>query len=135
MSEAKKELNKLTIEDILKRKKFFEEKKQETKELYIKSLDSTITIKKPSKELLIDCLSMEDEGDGDTYLVYESIVSPDLHSKELRDAFADQIKEPTDIVDILFDYMEVRDISIELINMSGNGGVKPVDEIVDNLKK
>lgn len=135
MSEAKKELNKLTIEDILKRKKFFEEKKQETKELYIKSLDSTITIKKPSKELLIDCLSMEEEGDGDTYLVYESTVSPDLHSKELRDAFADQIKEPTDIVDILFDYMEVRDISIELINMSGNGGVKPVDEIVDNLKK
>ena len=135
MSEAKKELNKLTIEDILKRKKFFEEKKKETKELYIKSLDSTITIKKPSKELLIDCLSMEEEGDGDTYLVYESTVSPDLHSKELRDAFADQIKEPTDIVDILFDYMEVRDISIELINMSGNGGVKPVDEIVDDLKK
>ena len=135
MSEAKKELNKLTIEDILKRKKFFEEKKKETKDLYIKSLDSTITIRKPSKELMVDCLSMEDDGAGDAYLVYESIVSPDLHSKELRDAFSDKIKEPTDIVDVLFDYMEVRDIATELINMAGNGGVKPVDEIVDNLKK
>ncbi len=51
----------ITIEDILKRKEFFKNKKKETKKLYVKSIDACIVVEKPDKELLFDVQEMDDE--------------------------------------------------------------------------
>lgn len=124
-----KNLNVLTIEDILKRKDFFKEKKKETKKLYIKSIDSCILIEKPSKELIYDSQDMQDEKDSDAYLVYECIKEPNLHSKELLDSFKDEIVQPFDILFEIFDTLEVTNIARELVKMAGYSSVEEVEEL------
>ena len=48
---AKKEV--LSLKDILKRKEYFKNKKNETKELYVKGLDGNIVITKIIKKSLL----------------------------------------------------------------------------------
>lgn len=118
----------ITIEDILKRKDFFKNKKKETKKLYVKSIDACIVVEKPDKELLFDVQEMDDEF-ADSYLVYECLKEPNLHSPEVLEAFKDKIKEPTDILFEIFDTFEVADIARKLVAMSGYDGVEEVEEL------
>ena len=126
----------ITVEDILRRKDFFKEKDNRTQELYVSSLDADIIIKKPSKELLLESSEMDDDVEANSFLVYECIKTPDLHSPALHEMFKDKIKEPWDIVYEVFDVMEVSDIADMLIDLSGRGGVKSIsDSMTEEIKK
>ncbi len=117
---------KLTLQELLRRKEqMLEAKKTKaTKELYISSIDATITIEEPDGALCRDAADME-AGDGDKYICYECIKEPNLKSKEVQDAFG--CAEPMDIVEVLFKPGEIPQIAMECMKLAGfAGGVEAV---------
>ena len=79
---------KLTLAELLRRKEqmIASKKIKKTMDLYIKSIDSVITIEEPDGALCRDANDME-AGEGDKYMCYECIKEPDIKSKEVQDAF------------------------------------------------
>ena len=123
-----KKHTKITIEDLVRRKEqMLQSKKQKkTKELYVKSLDGTITITEPDAALARDAQEMEDSGD--SYIVYSCVTEPCLKSKELQEAFG--CVEPMEIVEKIFDVGEIPQIAVERIKLAGYiDGVKPIDDL------
>ena len=117
---------KLTLAELLKRKEQMLESKKTKKtiDLYVKSIDATVTIKEPDGALCRDANDM-DAGVGDKYLCYECITEPNLKSKEVQDAFG--CTEPMDVVDIIFEPGEIPQIAIEWMKLAGYmGGVEQV---------
>ena len=117
---------KLTLAELLKRKEQMLESKKikKTQDLYVKSIDATITIEEPTGALCRDANDM-DPGEGDKYLCYECIKEPNLKSKEVQDAFG--CAEPMDVVDIIFAPGEIPQIAIECMKLAGYmGGVETV---------
>lgn len=117
---------KLTLTELLRRKEqVFESKKtKKTQELYIKSIDATITIEEPTGALCRDANDME-AGEGDKYMCYECIKEPNLKAKEVQEAFG--CTSPMDIVDIIFAPGEIPQIAIECMKLAGYiDGVKAV---------
>ena len=117
---------KLTLAELLKRKEQMLESKKTKKtiDLYVKSIDATITIKEPDGALCRDANDM-DAVVGDKYLCYECITEPNLKSKEVQDAFG--CTEPMDVVDIIFEPGEIPQIAIECMKLAGYmGGVEQV---------
>lgn len=117
---------KLTLTELLRRKEQMLESKKTKKtiDLYVKSIDATITIKEPDGALCRDANDM-DAGVGDKYLCYECITEPNLKSKEVQDAFG--CTEPMDVVDIIFEPGEIPQIAIECMKLAGYmGGVEQV---------
>lgn len=105
--------------------------------LYIPSMDMNIKIRSLSKAEIAECieLSNDDSDDGtkaDNYTVYISVVEPDLRAaaSELKSEGA--IIEYADIVD-MFEASEVRDISMEIMKLSGVYGLPKV-KVVDELE-
>lgn len=125
----KNEKKVVTLKDILKRKEFFENKKNQTMELFIKSLDGNIVIDKPDRELCMECIDMEDSLEGDKYFVYEIVKEPNLRDTELHEAFG--VKVPSDIVDKIFDPGEISNIAKEGLKFAG---YLDSVEAIDNLK-
>lgn len=123
---SKKQVDKITLQTLIAKKlNIIDNKKTSTKELYVKSLDGTITIQKPDKSLCLEATEIED---GDTYLVYNVVVEPNLKDAELQKAF--ECVTPMEIVDKLFDPGEVTAIAKEALIMAGYGdSVKVVDEV------
>lgn len=118
---------KLTLKDLIARKEQMLESKKtkKTKELYIKSLDSTITIESPTGALAKEAQEMEN---GDIHMVYSCVSEPCLKSKELQTAF--NCIEPMEIVEKIFDIGEIPQIAVECLKLAGYlDGVKAVDEI------
>ena len=78
---------KITLAELIKRKEQVLEAKKNVKRarVYVKSLGGEIVIKAPTKSLATE--SAEMEKDGDAHLVYECVAEPDLHSKELQEAY------------------------------------------------
>ena len=123
-----KKHTKITIEELVRRKEqLLQSKKQKkTKELYVKSLDGTITITEPDAALARDAQEMEESGD--TYIVYSCVTEPCLKSKELQEAFG--CVEPMEIVEKIFDAGEIPQIAVECIKLAGYiDGVKPIDDL------
>lgn len=117
---------KLTLAELLRRKEQMLESKKvkKTQDLYIKSIDATITIEEPTGALCRDANDME-PGEGDKYLCYECIIEPNLKSKEVQDAFDCAV--PMDVVDIIFAPGEIPQIAIECMKLAGYmGGVETV---------
>lgn len=122
---------KLTLDELIRRKMQIQEAKRQrkTKELYIESLDGTITLTEPTKELMVDVTNM----DGDSYsinkyVVYNCVSEPCLKSKELQECY--ECIEPSDIVDKLFSYGEVMQIGTHLNELAGlTTGVSEVEKI------
>ena len=117
---------KLTLAELLRRKEQMLESKKvkKTQDLYIKSIDATITIEEPTGALCRDANDME-PGEGDKYLCYECIIEPNLKSKDVQDAFDCAV--PMDIVDIIFAPGEIPQIAIECMKLAGYmGGVEAV---------
>ena len=92
---------KITLAELIKRKEQVLEAKKSPKKarIYVKSLGGEIVIKAPTKSLATE--SAEMEKDGDAHLVYECVAEPDLHSKELQDAYG--CTYPEEIVEKIFD--------------------------------
>ena len=94
--------------------------------IYVKSLDGEIIIKAPTKSLATEAAEMEN--DGDAHLVYECVAEPDLHSKELQDAYG--CTYPEEIVEKLFDAGEITPIAMECMKLAGYvDSVKLVEEV------
>lgn len=123
-----KKQTKITLQELVRRKEQMLEakKKKKTQELYITSLDGTITIEEPSAALARDAQEM-DAGEGDVYMTYECVIDPPLKSKELQDAF--DCKEPMEIVEKLFASGEIPQIGIACMKIAGYiDTVTPVDQ-------
>ncbi|WMJ80992.1 phage portal protein [Clostridium sp. MB40-C1] len=125
---GKKAVTKLTIAELIKRKEQLSNRKNEHRELYIKSLDRKITIQKPDRSIILESYGMQ-EGEGNKFLVYECVTEPNLKDSELQKAF--DVKVPTDIVDEIFDPGVVDTISKEIVIFAGyeEGAVSLVNDV------
>lgn len=120
--------NILKIEDILKRKDFFKNKKNETKELHIKSLDCNIVIKKADATLCYECMDMEDNEEANKFFVYETVSEPNLKDTKLHEEFG--CITPLDIVYEIFEPGEVAGIATEGMKFAGfHGGVEEIEAL------
>ena len=102
---------KLTLAELLRRKEqmIASKKIKKTMDLYIKSIDSVITIEEPDGALCRDANDME----------------AGLKSKEVQDAFGCAV--PMDIIEIIFAPGEIPQIAIECMKLAGYmGGVEAV---------
>lgn len=120
--------NKITLKDLIANSDKIKNKKKETREIYIKSLEGSIVIEKPDRALCVDAWDME-EDKGDLFIVYNCVISPNLKDTELHKAYG--IDEPFEIVDAIFEPGEVASISKECVNFAGYGidSVKVVEDI------
>lgn len=119
---------KVTLAQLIERKEQMLKSKKQSKKasIYVKSLDGEIVIKAPSKTLAAESAEMEQ--DGDTHLVYECVVEPNLKDKELQTAF--ECTYPEEIVEKLFDVGEISPIAMECMKLAGYlDSVKLVEEI------
>ncbi len=117
----------LTINDVIKRKEQIKKKRNAKKRLYVESLDGEIVVTTPSRELCLESIDM-DGYEGDKYIVYNSIVEPNICDDSLHKAY--EVNEPLDIVDAIFEPGEISSIALELLNMSGyNSHIRVVEEI------
>ena len=120
---------KLTLDELVRRKAQMLEakKKPKTEELYIKSLNGTITITAPSRATIIDAKGMGDDNESDAYFVLQIVTSPNL--TELAKEYG--CDDPMDIVDIIFEPGEVDAIAKCGLELAGykDGMVKPVSGI------
>ena len=109
-------------------------KTRKTAELYVKSLDGTITVVAPNRAIITDSAEMggDDGTMGDVYIVYQCVTEPALKSKELQDAF--ECIEPMEIVEKLFLPGEINAIAKELLELAGydQNGVRKVTDDVKN---
>ena len=79
----------LTLDEMIRRSEQVKEakNKNKTKELYVESLDGTITITKPTRNQVNDAMNMDAySGESDAYLVYECVTEPPLKNKQLQQA-------------------------------------------------
>ena len=111
--------------------------------LHIPSMDIDLTIRSLEYAEIMECLTLEDNGDikrSDKYSIYLAAVEPSLRdtAKEVMAMEAElppedrELKEPLDIVN-MFDLSEITQISTAIMELSGamNGKVT----IVEQLKK
>lgn len=125
---SKENIKKVTLQDLIAKAEQKKQCKKELRQLYVKSLDGIITIIKPDRKLILEAMDMEDESEGDKYLVYNCVVEPNLKDKELQQAY--NVVSPMDVVDEIFEPGEVASISKELIKLAGYvDSVKLVDDI------
>lgn len=120
---------KLTLDELIRRKAQMLEakKKSKTEELYIKSLDGTITIKQLDRASISDAQGMDSVEEADAYFVLQSVVEPNL--KDLAKEYG--CDDPTEIIDIIFEPGEVSAIAKCGLELAGfkDGAVKPVSGI------
>ncbi|NLW92369.1 MAG: phage portal protein [Syntrophomonadaceae bacterium] len=97
-------------------------------ELYIKSLDGTITIQKPDRALCLEALDMG--APGDPYLVMECVIDPDLKAGDLQKAYG--CTTPLEVVDSVFEPGEVAQIAKAAVMFAGYG--EDSVQLVEDLK-
>lgn len=124
---------KLTIATLLQNKEKLKNRKPKVQSLYIESLDAEIIIQEPEGAIALESLEMaqNDAEMADIYMVYNSVIEPNLKDSQLHSEF--ECKEPTDIVKMIFRAGEITAISGHVLNLAGYGsGVKTVDEELKN---
>jgi len=123
--EAKK---KLSISDLISNAEKIKGKKTETRELYVKSLDATVTITKPSRAIILDSNDLGNEG-ANLFLVYECVTEPNFKDATLQKAFDATGYE---VLNQILDPGEIDNIAKEIINFAGYG--KDYVSIVEAVK-
>lgn len=124
---------KLTLLQLIKEKEKYEIKAGVKEELYIERLDATIVYVKPDRALALESIEISQDknaesGAADVFLIYNSIVEPNLKDTELHEAFG--CVEPTDIVAKIFEAGEIPQIAHEIMQSAGFGShVKKVDQV------
>src|SRR5690625_2672728 len=121
---------KLTLNDLIKEKEKYQVKDDVTEELFIPRLDATITIRKPERSLCLESIQMgqQDDKEGDVFLVYNTVVEPDLKDKELQQAFG--CVDPTEVVLNLFESGEIVNIAQSALDLAGySDSVKKVNDL------
>lgn len=119
---------KVTLEELLDRAAKSKTVKKESRELYVKSLDGTITIEKPDRSTCLEALDMDNSEEADEYIVYNCVSNPLLKDKALQEAYG--VVSPIEIVARVFEPGEISAISKECLVLAGYiNSVKVVDEI------
>lgn len=124
---GKEKMTKLTLEELIAQKEKYQRKQDVFQEIALKRGTDflTIKIKKPSKALCLECLTMANNIDesvqemSDIHMVYNIVVEPNLKDKKLQDAY--ECVEPTDIVEKLFEIGEIGQISGHGMMLAGYG--------------
>ncbi|SCY93032.1 phage tail assembly chaperone [Alkaliphilus peptidifermentans] len=129
---AKKNIKKLTVTDLIKKKEQLKQKEKSTEELYVPSLDSYIIIQKPSRALCMEALSVAQndstQDKADLHMVYNCVVEPNLKDIKLQEEFS--CVEPMEIVEKIFEAGEIGSISGYCLKMAGySDSVKAVKDI------
>lgn len=117
---------KLTLAELIRRKEqvLDSKRRQATKELFIPSLNATITVEAPTAAIARDANSMPD-GEGDIYMCYQCIKEPNLKAPELTAEY--ECIQPMDIIEKIFLPGEIPQISVECMRLAGYGnGVKEI---------
>lgn len=121
---------KLTLDELIRRKMQIQEAKKKRKKtvVFIESLGGNITLIEPTKEMIKDIQEIDDVDKANKYAIYNCTIEPYLKSDKLQEEF--ECSEPYDIVDKLFSFSEIMQISSILNNMLGmDKGVTVVEEI------
>jgi len=129
---SNQEIKRLTVKALLERKEQLKEKENIVEEVFIPSLDATILVKKPSRSLCVESVVMSkddsSEDKADLYLVYHSVVEPNLKDPKLQEEFG--CVEPLDIVEKIMDPGEVSSVAGICMNLAGyTDGVKLVKDL------
>ena len=107
------------------------------------SMDMELTIRSLDYEEIMECMTLEDNGDikrSDKYSIYLAAVEPSLRdvAREIMAQEAElpteerELKEPLDIVN-MFDLSEITQISTAIMELSGAMNSKVT--VVEDLKK
>lgn len=124
----------LTVTDLLKNKEQYQVKKATTEEVYVERLDADIVVQKPEKSLVVEAMQMSQDAEqserADSYLVYNTVVEPNMKDAELQKEFG--CKEPLEIVEKIFEPGEISQLS--QIAMELAGYKKGTVSIVKDLK-
>jgi len=97
---------KLSISDLIANAEKIKSKKAETRELYVKSLDATVTITKPTRSVILDSNDLGNEG-ANLFLTYECVTDPSFKDSALQNTYGvtgyevlEQILEPGEVDNI-----------------------------------
>lgn len=127
---SKENAKKATFKDLIAKKLQKEKDQFRVKDIYVSSMDATLTFKKPKDDLIIDI--MDDIGDREDtrkmvesykkliYLCCDMLQDTELH-KEL------DVIDPFDTVDKIFDLVDILEIGEQLMDLINIGG--KVEEI------
>lgn len=128
---AKKEIKKLTLDDLIAKKIEKEKNTVKYKEIEVPSLGGTLTFEKPLDEDVIECI--DNIGDGTSTLkileAYDKLIyscCPQLKNTKLQESL--DIKVPNDIVKELLDLSDRMLVGNELIKFSG------IDSLNEKIK-
>jgi len=110
--EAKK---KLSIGDLIANVDKIKSKKSEIRELYVKSLDATVIITKPTRSIILDSNDLGNEG-ANLFLVYECVTEPSFKNTTLQDAYGATGYE---VLEQILEPGEVDNIAKEIIKFGG----------------
>lgn len=127
---SKESAKKATFKDLIAKKLKKEQEQFKIKDIYVSSMDATLTFKKPKDDLILD--TIDEMGDMNNtrnvvtgykkliYLCCDMLQDPELH-KEL------DVVDPFDTVEKLFDLADIMEIGEQLMDMINIGG--KVEEI------
>lgn len=122
---SKENAKKATFKDLIAKKLKKEEDAFKVKDIYVSSMDATLTFKKPKDDLILDVI--DDIGEGqDTrkmigafkkliYMCCDMLQDTELHNQ--LDAV-----DPFDTVEKLFDLADIMEIGEQLMDMINIGG-------------
>lgn len=104
----------VTIEDLLNRKEEIQRGKKQQFDL--ETSIGTITVRMPKRSEVLETRGLKDS-DSDGYLIYQTVVEPDLSNRKLQQAYG--CGEPTDIVTALFLPGEIPTLAVKIMELAG----------------
>lgn len=116
---SKEAIKKATFKDLIAKKIKKEENKYKIKEIYVTSMGSILTFKKPNEDLMLD--TIDDIGDGKNtrniyaafkkliYMCCDMLQDTELH-KEL------EVIDPLDVVNLIFEFEDIMEIGEQLMD-------------------
>lgn len=108
----------LTAKDLLERKQAIQDRKNE--KIVIQTDDGELLFRIPNRSDMTDTNKYAGDGSvADAFLIYATILEPNLRDPELQKAFLDQGQEPVEIVDAIFKPGEVTSIAEKLMREAG----------------
>lgn len=107
----------ISIQDLINKKDQIKAQKQKTYDL--ETSIGMITVKKPTRDFVLEASKLEGAGESDKYMILNLVITPDLKDATLQKAYG--CTEPTDIVDALFEPGEVIGISKAIMECAGYG--------------
>jgi len=128
------EKTKVSLEQLIRKKFEKDDRKNATKEIYVKSLDANLVVNNPSDTRKIEFAeeiktgSYTDMMEAYSKLIYDCC--PMLQSKELQDSI--EVSYPYDTVKAIFDTEEIIEIGSNVLNFFDDNKEISADEKLKN---